>query len=267
MGTASTTSNSADEKVPPAGTDSCWLDAEALSGRLTELYRVLRAEYGPQQWWPARHSFEMCVGAILVQNTTWANARRALHNIEARGADSVTGIAMLSQAELAELVRPSGYYNQKAAKLAAFCEHVLDGYGGDLGKFLSVPLERLREELLGIWGIGAETADAIILYAGKQPTFVIDTYTVRLLDRLGIVPGDVSRKVLRDAVMAALDPDVEEFAEMHALIIQHGKEKCRKTPRCAECVLLANCRYGERHGVPGVRRVRPVGSGADIRPR
>ena len=224
---------------------------------------MLRVEYGPQEWWPARHSFEMCAGAILVQNTAWTNARRALDNIEARGADSVIGIAMLSQAELADLVRPSGYYNQKAVKLAGFCEHVLDRYDGDLGTFLSVPMERLREELLGIWGIGAETADAIILYAGKQPSFVIDTYTVRLLDRLGIVPGDVSRKVLREAVMAALKPDVKEYAEMHALIIQHGKTTCRKTPRCGECVLLANCRYGERQGVPGVRRVRAVGSGID----
>lgn len=230
---------------------------------MTELYRILRGEYGPQEWWPARHSFEMCAGAILVQNTAWTNARRALDNIEARGADSVPGIAMLSQVELAELVRPSGYYNQKAAKLAAFCEHVVDGYDGDLGQFLSVPLDRLRGELLGIWGIGAETADAIILYAGKQPSFVIDTYTVRLLDRLGFAPDDVSRKVLREAVMAALEPDVNAYAEMHALIIQHGKETCRKTPRCEECVLLANCRYGERQGVPGVRRVRTVGAETD----
>ena len=224
---------------------------------------MLRAEYGPQEWWPARHSFEMCAGAILVQNTAWANARSALDNIEARGADSVIGIAMLSQAELADLVRPSGYYNQKAAKLAGFCEHVLDGYEGDLGMFLSLPMERLRKELLGIWGIGAETADAIILYASKQPSFVIDTYTVRLLDRMGIVPADVSRKVLREAVMAALEPEVREYAEFHALIIQHGKATCRKTPRCEECVLLADCRYGERQGVPGVRRVRTVGSGVD----
>ena len=196
-----------------------------------------------------------------MQNTAWVNARRALDNLEGRGADSVTGIAVLSQVELADLVRPSGYYNQKARKLAAFCEHVLDGYGGDLGRFLSLPLDRLRSELLGIWGIGAETADAIILYASKQPSFVIDTYTVRLLDRIGIAPADVSRKGLREAVMGAPEPDVKEFAELHALIIQHGKATCRKTPRCEECVLLPDCRYGERQGVPGVRRVRTVRSG------
>ena len=224
---------------------------------------MLRAEHGPQEWWPARHSFEMCAGAILVQNTAWVNARRALDNIESRGADSVIGIAMLSQAELAELARPSGYYNQKAAKLAAFCEHVLDSHEGDLGRFLSLPLEQLRGELLGIWGIGAETADAIILYASKQPSFVIDTYTVRLLDRMGIAPADLSRKVLREAVMEVLEPDVRQYAELHALIIQHGKATCRKTPRCEECVLLANCRYGERQGVLGVRRVRTIGSGTE----
>ncbi|HJO06602.1 MAG TPA: hypothetical protein QGG37_04600 [Chloroflexota bacterium] len=204
----------------------------------------------------------MCAGAILVQNTAWANARRALDNIEARGADSITGIAVLSRIELAELVRPSGYYNQKAAKLAAFCEHVLDNHDSDLGKFLSLPLDTLREQLLAIWGIGAETADAILLYAAQQPSFVIDTYTVRLLDRLSIAPADISRGRLRETVMAALPPDLWQYAELHALIIQHGKATCRKTPDCGSCFLLAHCAHGQLQGIPGVRRVRAIPSGS-----
>ena len=236
------------------------LDRESLGRQLTQIYRILYGEYGAQGWWPARHSFEMCAGAILVQNTAWTNAQRALVNIQERGADSVMGIAMLPQSELAELIRPSGYYNQKAAKLAAFCEHIIQHYEGDLRQFLNEPLVRLRRELLSIWGIGPETADSIILYASKQPSFVIDTYTVRLLSRLGLVPSDVSRKDLRDSIMSSLPSDVNKFSEMHALIVQHGKSTCRKTPNCQECVLLSSCHYGGHYGLPGVRRVSRLAS-------
>ena len=240
-----------------------YLNPEALGPRLLATYDELRAIYGPQGWWPAKHSFEMCAGAILVQNTAWANARRALDNLERYGADSVLGVVALSEAELADLVRPSGYYNQKAAKLAIFCEHVVEAYGADLESFLSLPLDRLRTELLGLWGIGEETADSIILYAAKKPSFVMDTYTARLLERTGIVPSGTGKAELRAAVMAAVPEDVKLYAEFHALIVQHGKHRCGSTPQCGECSLIASCTFGQSTGIVGVRPARAAAAGRD----
>ena len=240
-----------------------YLNPEALGPRLLATYDELRAIYGPQGWWPAKHSFEMCAGAVLVQNTAWANARRALDNLERYGADSVLGVVALSEAELADLVRPSGYYNQKAAKLAIFCEHVVEAYGADLESFLSLPLDRLRTELLGLWGIGEETADSIILYAAKKPSFVMDTYTARLLERMGIVPSGTGKAELRAAVMAAVPEDVKLYAEFHALIVQHGKHRCGSTPQCGECSLIASCTFGQSTGIVGVRPARAAAAGRD----
>ena len=129
---------------------------------------------GPQGWWPARHSFEMCAGAILVQNTAWPNARKALDNLRSSGADSVVGVLAISEATLAGLIRRSGYFNQKAAKLAGFCEYVAQNYAADLGQFLSLPMVRLRAELLDLWGIGPETRFDRSLRC--QATFFRDGY-------------------------------------------------------------------------------------------
>lgn len=234
------------------------MDGDRLRPRLMGLYQALLAEYGRQNWWPARHSFEMCVGAILVQNTAWVNARKALTNLARRGVESVAAAAALGEFELAELVRPSGYYNQKAAKIAVFCEHVLMNYGGDLSSFLSRPMEALRDELLGLWGIGEETADSIILYAAKQPTFVVDTYTVRALARLGVIPRSTSKSEVRQRIMAALPPDTRLYAEFHALLIQHGKRLCRSAPLCGECPLLGECGYGRETGIMGAKAAHRI---------
>ena len=249
---------------PNALASEFYMNPEALGPRLMATYDQLRAIYGPQGWWPAKHSFEMCAGAILVQNTAWANARRALDNLERNGADSVLGVVALSEVELADLVRPSGYYNQKAAKLAIFCEHVVEQYGADLGSFLALPLDRLRTELLELWGIGEETADSIILYAARKPSFVMDTYTARLLERMGIVPPGTGKTELRAAVMAAIPEDVKLYAEFHALIVQHGKHRCGSTPQCGECSLIASCKFGQTTGIVGVRPSRGAGVERDF---
>ena len=237
----------------PSAANVFRLDPAALRPRLLKTYEELLGVHGRQGWWPGRHSFEVCAGAILVQNTAWTNARKALDNLQRGGADSVLGVLTLSEAKLADLIRPSGYYNQKAAKLAGFCDYVAQNYDADLGRFLSLPRDRLRAELLSLWGIGAETADSIILYAARQPSFVIDTYTVRFLERVGIIPSDVNRDQLRRAVMAALPEDVELYAEMHALIVQHGKRFCGTSPRCGDCPLIGSCDFGQSTGIIGAR--------------
>lgn len=240
-------------RATPRAADIFRLNPFALAPRLMKTYEELLSIYGPQGWWPGRQSFEICAGAILVQNTAWTNARKALDNLLRAGVDSVLGVLALSEAKLADLIRPSGYFNQKAAKLAGFCDHVAHNHGADLTRFLSLPRDRLRAELLGLWGIGAETADTIVLYAARQPSFVIDTYTVRFLERMGIILGDVDRRELRKAVMVALPEDVELYAEMHALIVQHGKRFCGSSPRCGHCPLIGSCDYGQSTGIVGAR--------------
>lgn len=186
----------------------------------------------------------MIAGALLVQNTAWANAQAALDNLRAAGALSVAGVLGVSEARLQELVRPSGYYRQKTLKLQTFAAQVRDRHGGRLSEMLGQPMERLRDELLGIWGVGTETADSIILYAARQPSFVVDTYTRRILSRLGLVADDLGAGELRAMLMAAIPPDVDAYAEYHALLVRHGKVFCRRTPRCPECPLGGLCRYG-----------------------
>ncbi len=215
-----------------------------LGRRLEPVFDALARHYGPQRWWPARHSFEMIAGALLVQNTAWTNAQRALDNLRAARALSIEGILRLDDLTLQELVRPSGYFRQKAAKLRSFAQHVRDAHGGELTALLGLPIDDLRLELLSIWGVGAETADSIILYAAHQPSFVVDGYTVRLLSRIGLIDDRTSRRLLRIWLMRAIAPDPRRYAEYHALVVRHGKALCQKTPNCPDCPLLGMCRHG-----------------------
>ena len=215
-----------------------------LGRRLEPLFEALAAHFGPQRWWPAEHSFEMIVGALLVQNTAWVNAQAALDSLRLAGALSVEGILRLDELTLQELIRPSGYFRQKAAKLRTFAEHVRDHHRGSLSAMLNRPMEALRQELLGIWGVGAETADSILLYAARQPSFVVDGYTGRILRRTGLVTDDVSPAALRRWLMDSIPADVAIYAEYHALLVRLGKTFCRKTPGCPECPVLGVCRYG-----------------------
>ena len=200
--------------------------------------------YGPQDWWPGDSSFEIIVGAVLTQSAAWTNVEKALTNLKAAAPISPGGIAALPEVELAQLIRPSGYFNAKARKLKAFVALLNDRYGGEHDRMLATPADQLRPALLGTHGIGPETADSILLYAANRPVFVIDAYTRRTFLRLGLVPEADNYDAWQELFMRALPPVAQLFNEYHALIVHHGKEVCRKRPLCAQCPLSVVCPIG-----------------------
>jgi endonuclease III related protein len=203
-----------------------------------EYYNQLSAALGPQHWWPAQTQFEIVVGAILTQNTSWTNVEQAIANL--RSARMLRPLAMLKAAtpRLARLIRPSGYFRQKAKKLKAFCKFLSAEYGGSVARMFRTPTAELREKLLGVFGIGPETADSILLYAGKHPVFVVDTYTKRILQRHGWVGQKASYDEVQRLVVADFPGDAEHHNELHALFVQVGKNWCRKSQAlCSACPL------------------------------
>jgi endonuclease III related protein len=211
------------------------------AGRLLDVYERLYAAYGPQHWWPGDTDFEIIVGAILTQSAAWTNVERALSTLKGAGALSPVGIDGLPEAQLARLVRPTGYYNAKARKLKAFVTLLNQGYGGDLDAMMASPTDELREALLSTHGIGPETADSILLYAAGRPVFVIDAYTRRTFSRLGVVPGSDTYAGWQRQFSQMLPLEAPLFNEYHALIVRHGKEVCRKRPLCRDCPLSSIC--------------------------
>lgn len=200
---------------------------------LETLYQRLFTAYGPQNWWPAETPFEMMLGAILTQNTAWTNVEKALFNLKQAQALNLTRLLELPESELAELIRPSGYFNLKAKRL----KHFANAFKAN-GKFKQLDkleTEDLRKNLLAINGIGPETADDILLYAFKRPVFVIDTYTRRLLSATGLQTEKLSYESLRAWFEESLSPDVNLYNEYHALIVRHAKEKCQKNMACKHC--------------------------------
>jgi len=204
---------------------------------LREIYGRLFAFWGPQRWWPAETQFEVILGAILTQNTAWKNVATAIGNLRRYDLLSFDGLCGLSLQDLAALIRSSGFYNQKAKKIKAFCNHILTKWDGRLEEFLSRDMEALRTDLLGIRGIGPETADSIVLYAAFKPSFVVDTYTYRIFSRHGWVGESISYEELREYFMGAMEPDVPLFQEFHALLVRTGHLYCRKTALCQSCPL------------------------------
>ena len=221
--------------------------ASAPAPELQRIYERLLAAYGPQGWWPGDSRFEMIAGAILTQAAAWRNVELALANLRHAGiADWPTVHAMDADA-LAALVRPSGYYNAKARKLKAFAAHVCEGYGGSLDAMFASDTPSLRRELLGIHGIGPETADDILVYAAERPSFVIDAYTIRIMRRVGIAPAGRDDYASWQALFhAGLPADTQLFNEYHALLDRHHKEACtRRAPRCDTCCLRDSCATGQ----------------------
>lgn len=209
------------------------------------LYDVLLHAYGLQNWWPGRENpFEVVVGAILTQRTTWANASKAVDVLRQAEALTPEAIRGIERADLEELIRPAGFYRAKAATLRAFCDQVEKA--GGLSQFLSMSTLALRFALLSIRGIGDETADAILIYAAGKPSFVVDAYTRRLLERLGLIFGGESYAEIQAAFTTALPRDVAVYAELHALIIHHGKAHCRAQPHCESCPLMESCGFAKR---------------------
>ncbi len=238
-------------------------------------YNTLYKEWGAQHWWPAETPFEVIVGAYLSQNTAWTNVERALENLRAAGILSVEGIRKARRAKLGRLIRPSGYFRQKAQRLKTFVAFLDEEYGGSLETMFSQPTVRLREQLLDLNGVGPETADSILLYAGNHPVFVVDAYTRRILERHAILPEGTDYEEIRELFQRALVPMVKEqreqpqglarplasgmrgaahppsamstatrtalvqvYNEMHGLIVGVGKNFCGKSrAKCDECPL------------------------------
>ena len=206
---------------------------------LTEYYDALYKRFGPQKWWPGRTRFEVIVGAILTQNTNWGNVERAITALKRKKALTPSSMYALSIEELAELIRPSGYFNIKAKRLRNFLTHLYSVHGGNLHKlFKTKKSAKLRRELLSINGIGPETADSILLYAGGRAEFVVDAYTRRIYAHHGIIGSGATYDELKRLFTEALEPDAALFNEYHALIVMTGKEYCKpREPRCDECPL------------------------------
>ena len=211
---------------------------------LTEIYRAARERFGHQAWWPSQagcHTpegkLEVCVGAILTQNTSWRNVERALANLRAAGAMSVAALAAMDRAELAELIRPAGYYNVKAKRLKNFIDAVRRAWGEDLEGFLDRPGSSLRADLLAINGVGRETADSIILYAAGKPTFVVDAYTCRVLLRHGLIDVEFDYEMVKELLESNLPAEAELFNDFHAQFVAIGKNYCKPRAACPGCPL------------------------------
>ncbi len=199
---------------------------------------MLLAHFGRQNWWPADSPFEVLVGAVLTQNTNWGNVTKALDNLKAENFLSFAALASLPQKQLAALIRPSGYYNLKASRLQNLLQCINDETEGDLELFFDQDVDALRHTLLGVKGIGPETADSIILYAAQKPVFVVDTYTHRFLSRHGQIGEESSYYEIQEVMTSSLPMETALYNEYHALIVCLGKEFCRKkNPRCQACPL------------------------------
>ncbi|MCA1960416.1 MAG: endonuclease III domain-containing protein [Desulfomonile sp.] len=213
------------------------------------MYATMRGAFGHRNWWPGDTPFEVCVGAVLTQNTSWKNVAKAIANLANHGALDPFTLCKMPLDELAELIRPSGYYNVKARRLRNFIVLLVEKYGGDLDALFSLPVTDLREELLSVRGIGKETADSIILYAAHKPIFVVDAYTKRVLVRHGLVDEDADYDAMQELFHFHLPPDVALYNDFHAQFVAVGHHYCKKEPRCRQCPL------GIYHSEAALRRL------------
>lgn len=212
-----------------------------LLTNLLDIYRVLFEKFGGQHWWPAETEFEVIVGAILTQAAAWKNVELAIKNLKAENLLMPEGIYKTSEAKLRKIIRPAGYFNAKARKLKEFVNFLFENYDGNLKLMLNQPHEKLRGELLSIWGIGPETADSIVLYAANKPSFVVDAYTKRIFSRIGLVNNNVNYENLKKFFEENLPRDVKLYNEFHALLVKLGKEYCKPKPLCDECPVRDVC--------------------------
>ncbi|GAB4305828.1 MAG: endonuclease III domain-containing protein [Myxococcota bacterium] len=211
---------------------------------LKSIYHLLRNRFGYQNWWPGETVSEIAIGAILTQNTSWKNVERAIANLNRNRALSFEAIGRLPERTLAKLIRPSGYYNQKAKKLKRFAEFVGEAFSWKLEKLGERPLKEARELLLSINGVGRETADSILLYALSLPTFVIDAYTLRIFTRLGFFGEKTGYEDAKRFFEERLKPDVSLYNDYHAQLVALGKDICKKRePLCDNCPLKEMCKY------------------------
>ena len=208
-----------------------------LNQRLMRIYRALYSAFGPQHWWPGDTPFEIIIGAILVQNTSWQNVEKAISNLKRENLLSPQKLLDLRPYRLARLIKSAGYFNMKAKRIKHFMDFLSENYSGNLDKMFSEEIHNLREKLLKINGIGKETADSIILYAAGKPSFVVDAYTKRIFARLRLISEDADYDQMKTVFQRNLSEDVLLFNEYHALLVHLGKNYCRPKPQCQNCPL------------------------------
>jgi endonuclease-3 related protein len=208
-----------------------------IAEQLNEIYQLLFERFGPQHWWPGETQFEIITGAILTQNTNWGNVEKAIANLKSAGRLTFEELYHLDLSQLAELIRPAGYYNIKARRLKNFINWLFDSYAGNLMNLESIDTDKLRTELLAIKGIGCETADSILLYALNRPVFVVDAYTARVAVRHELIEPNADYEQLQELFQSNLPQDTRLFNEYHALLVRLGKEFCRPMAQCPACPL------------------------------
>ena len=208
---------------------------------LAKIYQKLLKHFGKQYWWPAETRFEVIIGAILTQQTTWQNVEIAIENLKDRGLLAPHSLASTPLNHVEALIRHTGFYRQKARRIINFSKYLVTKYDGSLDKFFNGSTEEIRRELLSLEGIGPETADSILLYAADRLTFPIDAYTKRLCERLEI--KERKYEALRDFFESNLPRDLETYKEFHALIDKLGKTYCKNSQQCSNCPLVDDCIY------------------------
>ena len=218
-------------------------ESPGVTKALRRAYRLLRKRHGHQQWWPGETRFEICVGAILTQNTSWKNVEQAIANLKRASALEPKALFRLPHSELAELIRPAGYFNVKANRLRAFLKTLNRQFNGDIDAMLAGPTTSVRDRLLAISGIGPETADSMLLYAGNHHSFVIDAYTKRIFTRHGWCHPDADYDALQRLCERSLsqksgEKQLDYWQDYHAQLVMVGKDYCRpKQPLCKQCPL------------------------------
>ena len=210
-----------------------------------EIYKILRNHLGEVgSWWPKDRPFEVVIGAILTQQSTWTNVEKALRNLKEANVLTPNDIAELPLEDLKQIIKPSGFFNQKAERLREISEYLLVAYGGDLKLLFTKDKKILREELLELKGIGEETADSIILYAAEKTEFVVDAYTKRIYSRLKIVEENISYEDLKKYIINEIPEKLLVYQEFHGLMVLLGKNICKKkNPNCKECPLNSKCNF------------------------
>ena len=204
---------------------------------LSTIYPILLQRFGHRDWWPGDTPFEIVLGAILTQNTAWSNVEKAIANLKRAKVFSLKGLRGIPEAELAALIRSSGYFNQKAKKIKAFLAFLDERYGGSLAQLKKAPLEKLRAELLGVKGIGPETADSILLYALEKKVFVVDAYTRRIFARHYYFDPGPSYDAVQERFERELPDDLDLYNDFHAQIVAVGNRYCKPKPKCEGCPL------------------------------
>jgi endonuclease-3 related protein len=209
---------------------------------LQKIYDRLLSKFAVDNWWPADSQFEIMVGAILTQQTTWEKVEEVIREMKAQGLLDVVTLASIDQEKLEKIIMPLGFYRQKAERIKSLARYIQNHYGSDPSLLLTKPLEEARNELLTIKGIGKETADAILLYAGHKETFVAAKYCCRILMRVGLVKTDRYDDVKR-FVEQSIPPDPKIYARLYALLVQLSKTHCRNKPKCKDCPLEDICSF------------------------